>query len=180
MKKIIVFLSCCALTTCLFSCSKDEKSKNAENESSILEVMIPLEKPDVNIDIPKDYSETSTESNSTVYIKEDASIIINGDEFTDEYKNIDEYKEYAKKIFSEVSDEMEIKSEETISAGSINVRLLEYTYGINTNDGKFTKACMVAFFTDDEKPYIITCKSDVDTYESYRSEFVDIIKSISF
>ena len=66
------------------------------------EVMIPLEMPDIQITIPEEYQETSTDRNEKVYIKNDASIIVNSDTFTENYKTLDEYISFAEKHLSSI------------------------------------------------------------------------------
>ncbi len=72
----------------MVSCKKDESSEKSNvsteptTETATMEVIIPLEMPDIDISIPAGYQETSTENNSVVYIKDDASIILNSDKFT--------------------------------------------------------------------------------------------------
>lgn len=182
MRKFYLFtLAVTVAITVLCGCS-DKKSSSSSNEaeSSISEIMIPLQMPDINVSVPETYEKTSTESNSTVYIKDNASIIVNEDSYTDQYKNIDEYVNFAVETYEKYSDEYEEINRETMTVGDINIELLEYTYSLNTDNGKFSKSCMTAFFTDDEKIYLVTCKDDNESYSSNRDEFLDIVKSISF
>lgn len=177
MKRIMALLAAASvLLTGLAGCKDKESSSSEPAESSMLEVMIPLEMPDIEITIPESYEMTSTQSNNTVYIKEDASVIINSDVFTDEYKTLDEYVEFAKETYRTYANEVEFLSEERSSDSKT---VIEYVYSLYSENGVFKKYCMVGFFTDGEKIYLVTCKADEDTYEGYREEFLDIIGSVS-
>lgn len=175
MKKILTLLAASGLLlACLSGCGNRKGESSGTDESSMIEVIIPLEMPDIDISIPKDYAETSTENNSTVYIKNDASIIVNSDVFTDNYKTLDEYVEYADETYRSVADELQILSREERNDG----KLLEFIYSFNSENGVFSKYCMTAYFTDGEQLYLVTCKADVGTYESYREEFLSVIDSV--
>lgn len=162
------------LLACLSGCGNKKGESSETVESSIVEVKIPLEMPDIDISIPEDYEETSTENNSTVYIKNDASIIVNSDVFTDKYKTLDEYVKYAAETYDSFSDELEILGREERNNG----KLLEFIYSFNSENGVFSKYCMTAYFTDGEQLYLVTCKADVGTYEKYRDEFLNVIDSV--
>lgn len=176
MNKIITAAAAlCIAAACFAGCS-DKKSE--ADDSSIIEVMVPLEMPDINISIPEDFEETSTESNETVYVRDDASIIVNSDVFTEAYDTPEEYVEYAIETYKTYSDEFEIISREKINAADNEGELLEFTYSLNTDNGVFSKYCMVAYFSDGEKMYLVTCKADVDTYMGYREDFLCVIASV--
>ena len=174
MKKAIAGIMALVMAAAgLSGCSDKEKKTE---ESSIPEVMIPLEMPDIDIEIPEDYEMTSTQSNNTVYVKKDASVIVNSDVFTEAHKTIDAYVNFAEGTYREYSDRMEIISKEKRSENCI---VLEYVYSLVTVDGVFSKYNMVGFFTDGEQVYLVTCKADEATYESYREEFAGIIDSVN-
>lgn len=173
MKKILTLAAVSALIlSCMSGCG-DKKNESAA-ESSIPEIMIPLEMPDIDISIPEDYEETSTESNSTVYIKNDASIIVNSDVFTDDYKTLDEYVEHAIDTYQTYSDSIDILSRSEYGDG----QLLEFIYSLNTENGMFSKYCMTAYFTDGDLVYLVTCKADTDTYKNYHDQFLSVVDSV--
>jgi hypothetical protein len=174
MKRILLCIAT-ALMLCAVSCGEKQSESQTDDESSIETVMIPLEMPDIDISIPEDYEETSTENNSTVYVRNDASIIVNSDEFTEEYQTLDEYVSYAESIYRTYSDNVEILGNDERNGGHIT----EFIYSLNSENGVFSKYCMVAYFTDGEKIYIVTCKADSDTYSDYRDEFLDVIDSVN-
>lgn len=135
---------------------------------------MPLEMPDIDISIPEGYEETSTDSNEKVYIKNDASIIVNSDVFTENYKTLDEYISYAEDTFRQYSDDFELLESYERNSGKI----MEFIYSLNSGSGTFSKYCMTAYFTDNEKIYLITCKADTDTYQNYRDEFIGVADSV--
>lgn len=168
----------CLLIAGTAGCKDKEKDKASKSsvadESSIMEVMVPLQMPDIDISIPDDYEKTSTDSNNVVYIKNDASIIVNSDNFRENCDTVREYVDFAVESYKKYSDELEILSRESLGEGE----LLEFIYSINTDNGVFSKYCMVAFYTDDEKMYLVTCKADTDTYVNYRNEFIAVAESV--
>lgn len=174
MKKIF---TAAMLVLCLAGCGVKENNTESSTsiESSIPEIMIPLEMPDIDISIPDGYEKTSTENNSTVYIKDDASIIVNSDVFTENYKTLGEYVDYAVDTYRNYSDKVDILNQEEHNCGE----LLEFIYSLNTENGVFSKYCMTAYFSDGEQIYLVTCKADVDTYESFRDEFLSVIDSVN-
>lgn len=176
MKKTVAFIMALMMSVSAFTGCKNKEESSSEEESSILEVMIPLEMPDIEIEIPDSYEMTSTQNNNTVYVKEDASVIVNSDDFTEDYDTLDEFVNFAEGAYREYSDGIEILSKEKRSENCV---VLEYIYSLVSVDGVFRKYNMVGFFTDGQKLYLVTCKADEDTYESYREEFLDIIESVN-
>ena len=110
-KVFTAFIACCVAVCSLSGCNGKKEDSNSQDNSSITEVMIPLEMPDIQISIPEDYQETSTDRNEKVYIKNDASIIVNSDSFTENYKTLDDYISFAEKTFKQYSDDFEILDE---------------------------------------------------------------------
>lgn len=181
MKRIFAVLSALCMTAfCFAGCFEKKEDSALSDDSSVIEIMIPLEMPDINISIPEDYEETSTDSNDTVYVKDDASIIVNSDIFTDSYGTVSEYAAFALETYKTYSDSVEIIAQEQKTVAATDGELLEFIYSLNTENGVFSKYCMVAYFSDGEKMYLVTCKADTDTYESYREEFISVINSVSF
>lgn len=175
MKKVLTLLAVSGMfLACMSGCGDKKQEDGAKSESGTPEIMIPLKMPDIDIFIPGDYEETSTESNSTVYIKDDASIIVNSDAFTEDYKTLDEYVEYAIETYQTYSDEVEFLESEDRNDG----KLLEFIYSLNTENGVFSKYCMTAYFSDGEQIFLVTCKADVGTYEKYRDEFLNVVDSV--
>lgn len=173
MKKLLTFLIPAVLAAmCLTGCSG--KSDSVSESSSIPEVKKQLQMPDVEIDIPDSYEKSSTENNEIVYLKDDISVIVNEDVFTEGYKTKEEYIAHAKDVYAQYSDTLEILGESELKADGITGTVLEYIYTLKTDSGLFSKYCMTVFFTDGEKMYLVTFKADSDKYENYREEFLDI------
>lgn len=174
-KSTAAVLALLLMLSCFSGCGN--KNKASSEESKMHEIMIPLKMPDVDISIPSSYEESSTDSNQTVYVKDDASVIINSDKFSDKYKNFDEYVAYALEAYSSYSDDIKFLRDEPVSINGVNGRIIEYIYTLNTNDGKFEKYCMSVFLDGTEQIYLITCKCDPEKNESYHDEFMDIAES---
>ncbi len=178
MKKTAILLAALILSSSCFAGCK-EKSDKASESSSMLEVMKPLEMPDVDITIPETYEKSSTASNDTVFIRDDASVIVNEDVFNENYSTLDEYVNFAIDTYKMFSSTVEILVDESITVDGLNGRIVEYIYTLETENGTFSKYCMTTFFTDDEKIYLITCKADSDKYEGYHEEFMGIVNSFA-
>lgn len=179
MKKIMTVSIAICLSAILFcGCSSENKESDNTQDSIALEVMFPLDMPDIDITIPDSYQVTSTESNSTVYVKDDASIIVNEDSLADSNTTLEQYVEYAISTYETYSDKVEVLSNESINAKDTDGTLLEFIYSLETENGIFSKYCMTAFFADGDKVYLVTCKADTDTYTSYREEFLNVVESV--
>ncbi len=180
MKKALIYITALLLSvSCLAGC-KDKDNKGSESsESSMLEVMKPLEMPDVDITIPEGYEKSSTQSNDTVFIKNDASVIVNEDVYTENYSTLDEYVAFAIDTYKMFSSTVEILVDDEITVDGLDGRIVEYIYTLDTENGTFSKYCMTVFLTDGEKLYLITCKADSDKYQGYHDEFMGIVNGFA-
>lgn len=180
MKRLIsiILILCMSLTN--FSGCKGKNENSDAELSAVFEISTLLKMPDINISIPNDFEETSTDSNEKVFIRNDASIIINSDAFTEKYPTLEEYVNYAIETYENVADETEIINRKKITCAGTDAELIEFIYKINTDNGVFSKYCMVVFFTDGNKIFLATFKADDDKYKHYTDEFYSIIDSISF
>ena len=175
MKRTAALIAAIMLVlSCFSGCGGKERSAS---ESSLPEVMKKLKAPDITIEIPGSYETTSTDSNKTVYVKDDASIIVNSDKLPENCDGLDSYVDYALKTYTEYSDNIEILKNEPVDANGNIGNVLEYVYTINSENGAFSKYCMVGFFIGDEQIYLITCKADPDNADKYRDEFTSVVQS---
>lgn len=171
----------------LGGCS-DNKSENASQNSadstqpSTVEVLIPLYEPDVQYSVPYGFERTSTQSNQTAYLKDDASVIINEDFLTQDTMSLKAYVEYSEELYMKSTDKYEVISREDLSINGFELKILEFVYELNGENGTLSKTCMVGFYSDTEnnsdKIYVVTCKADTENYSTYKDDFMKTIKSI--
>lgn len=180
IRKRVIYTAVLMAALLSISTGCGSKSESLHDESSVTEVMIPLRMPDINFTVPEGFVSDSSEYNSQFYVRDDASIIINSDKFTEQYSTADEFADYALTVYESYCSRMTVNSREKIDVNGIEMTLIEYTYEIDSENGTLSMTNMVGFFADEECPYLITCKSLTDTYEANRSDFLNTVKSISF
>ncbi len=176
MKKFLAILIIISMTLC--GCTKSHCNTSKTPDSSMDEIIVPLKMPDININIPDKFKKSSTEINETVFICNDASVIINSDKLPENVKTSDDYADYAIKHYTDMTDSLKVISRSVVNSDSgTKITQVEFTYSVSTNNGKLTKTCIAGYFVDSDTIYMITCKSDNNTYQSFKSDFLGIIKS---
>lgn len=150
--------------------------------SSNSEIMLPLFEPDIEFSIPDSFSATSTESNSTAYICDNASIIVNEDYLSESVPSLNAYVTYSKELYQSVADKYTEINQENIDINGLKGIVTEFDYEINGKKDTLSMSCIVGFFNDPiNKPstvYIITCKSDSESYPDFRDDFINTIRSV--
>lgn len=163
----------------LFSgCSGQESAEStAETETPVYKAL-PL--PELYLEIPERFSVTSSQFYEEYYICEDASIIITQDVEDAPYASVYDYAASALVEYENVTSGMELHNDEMVYAGTVAVQTLEFTYTVGEGEDALSKTCMTGYLTDTDSMYIITCKSDVETYASFRDDFLSVIQSAAF
>lgn len=168
---VLIFMLCGCDTVPSFS-----------GESEVSEIMIPLSQPDLDFSIPQSFSETSTENNNKAYICDTASIIINDDKLNELVPNLTEYVKYSKELYRSATDKYTQISEEETTVNGLDAVITEFVYEINGTSDILSMQCIVGFLydssEDDKKIYVVTCKSDLESYPDYKDGFMKTIKSI--
>ncbi len=153
-----------------------------KNSSVVSEVMLPLSEPDIDFSIPEKFSLTSTASNSNAYVCGNASIIVNEDSLSEKVSSLNAYVTYSKELYQSVADKYTEKNQEEISLNGLDGIITEFDYEINGKEDTLSMSCVVGFFNDPvNKPseiYIVTCKSDSESYSDFRNSFLNTIKSV--
>lgn len=164
---------CIGAAVLLSGCGK-EGTQNSEAAEIPVYQALPL--PVLKLDIPETFSETSSEFYEKYYICNDASIIITEDTegpFTSAY----DYSISALRQYQETASTVEVLSQEVVIAKNCDVQVLEFRYTLGDNaEADLTAA--TGFMTDGESMYIITCKSNTDTYPQYRDAFYTVMRSV--
>lgn len=175
MKRLAILMAVFAF--CFAGCEwKAEESQ----VDSIIDVYTALPLPELHLTIPEHFETTSSEFYEEYYICDDASIIITQDMANAPYSSVHDYAISALVEYEKVTEELEMHNDEIVYAGAAAVQVMEFTYTIGKDDKTITKTSMVGYLTDRDSMYIITCKSDVDTYEDYRDDFMSVITSARF
>lgn len=158
----------------LTGCSRTEKETELPEETVIVYQALPL--PEIYMDIPENYEATSSQFIEEFYIYEDASIIVTEDT-SGPYSSMYDYAISALVQYEQVANDVRYTSDEVVEAKNCNVQVLEFNYTLG-EDNAVKKSAMVGYASDGESIFIITCKSDTDTYESHRNEFMTVMRSV--
>ncbi|MDE5945862.1 MAG: hypothetical protein K2G63_00945 [Oscillospiraceae bacterium] len=180
MKKFPVITA--LLSVLIFMLCGCETVPSFSGKSEVSEIMIPLSQPDLEFSIPQSFSETSTENNNKAYIFNNASIIINEDKLNEAVPNLTEYVKYSKELYRSATDKYTQISEEETTVNGLDAVITEFVYEINGESDILSMQCIVGFLYDasenPEKVYIVTCKSDSESYPNYKQGFLNTINSV--
>ncbi len=175
MKKILAFLMAFAvlLTGCTLS---GKESSESEPEKNIYKA---LPMPELYLEIPEDYTVTSSDFFEEYYVKDDASIIVTEDT-AGPFENLHDYTITALVKYQEMASELEVLHQDKIETRAAAVEYLEFTYTIGEGEDAVSRTTMVGYCTDTQSMYIITCKCDVETYDQHREEFLQVLSSVAY
>jgi hypothetical protein len=177
MKKISALLAVCVLF--LTGCNTMVTDSNSSEQEETVNVYQALPLPDLLLDIPDSYETTSSQYYEEYYISGDASIIVTEDTADAPYSSSYDYAISALVEYRNTTSSLELLDNGVVYAGGIAVQTLEFTYTIGEGEDCITKTCMVGYLTNTNTMYIITCKSDVDTYEEHHAEFTSVMQSVA-
>lgn len=175
MKKILVLLivSAVFLTGCTLPGKESSESELAKNIYKAL----PL--PELYLEIPENYTVTSSEFCEEYYVRDDASIIVTEDT-AGPFENLHDYTIAALVKYKELASELDVLHQDKIETGEATVEYLEFTYAIGEGEDAVSRSTMVGYCTDTQSMYIITCKCDVETYDQHREEFLQVLSSVAY
>ncbi len=172
-------LSALLLAGCFSLCGCNTASTaDSALETQAVYKALPL--PELYLEIPERFAITSSDFYEEYYICEDASIIITQDVSNAPYSSVYDYATSALKEYQSITTELEVTHDELVYAGGIGIQTLEFIYTIGEGEDALKKACMTGYLTDTNSMYIITCKSDVETYDSFREDFLSVITSAAY
>lgn len=175
MKRLAILLT--VFACCCVGC---ELKPTQDQPESVVDVYQALPLPNLHVDIPKRFETTSSEFYKEYYICEDASIIITEDTADAPYTSVSDYSIKAIVEYQNVTTDFKLINDELLHADTTAIQMMEFTYTLGEGDNSVSKNCMVGYLTDRDSMYIITCKSDVDTYADYREDFLALIRSAYF
>lgn len=178
LKLCLCVLAGCAL--CLSGCHADpdlsEIQENPGTQEFVTYKALPL--PDLFLDLPEQYDTKSSRFYEEYYICEDASIIVTEDTRQAQYSSNYDYAVDALQEYQDMTSSLEMRSSEAITTNrGTSVQTLEFDYTIGDGEEAVRLTCLAGYLTDGNSMYIITCKSNTDTYERHREEFFSVIRS---
>lgn len=185
-KKLVVLLVAMAAVVLLIAgISTLQGGHTEETESSAQEfaesevIVVPTEMPSgITLDIPEGFSETASPYCDKYYEKNDATIIITGEELSDYNLNTARYTENVKKTYEQSADNFQLFSEDSFETSNTTCSLLEFTYSVTLQDRVQQMECLTAVAVKEGRVYIVTCKSHRDTYPSYANQFRQMLSSM--
>lgn len=176
MKRLIALLTVCTL--CFTGCSAQDTQESTAETTVPVYKALPL--PELYVEVPEHFETTSSDFYEEYYICEDASIIITQDRAGAPYSSIYDYATSALAEYQKVTSELELMNMEIVQSDKVAVQVMEFSYTIGDEEASISKTCMVGYLTDTDSMYIITCKSDHGTYETFRDDFLTVITSAAF
>ena len=147
-------------------------------EALIVYQTLPL--PDLFVSIPENYETTSSNAYKEYYVCDDASIIITEDTREPSYSSAYDYSVRALNEYEKVISSLQFLSSEQLTSGcDYAVQTLEFNYDIGEGEEAAHLTCLAGYLTDGASMYIITCKSNADTYQNHKEEFIQVMHSAS-
>ncbi|MBR0485315.1 MAG: hypothetical protein IJJ69_11160, partial [Oscillospiraceae bacterium] len=145
-------------------------------ETAVVYQALPL--PDLFVSIPENYETTSSDAYKEYYVCEDASIIITEDTREVSYPSAYDYSVNALNEYQKVATSLQFLNSEVLKSGCpYSVQTLEFNYELGEGAEAVRLTCLAGYLTDGASMYIITCKSNTDTYQTHRNEFVQVMNS---
>lgn len=159
----------------LSGCSVQPGGSQEDNTTETMIVYKSLPLPNLFVDIPERFEETSSQYYDKYYIHNNASIIITEDTEASGMSAKD-YSTRALTEYQNMTNSLENVSTDSLNAGELYVQYLEFTYTVNAGDSPLS--VMVGYATDSQSMFIVTCKCGAEEYQDYRSDFLTVLKSI--
>ncbi len=179
MKRLLPFLL--VLLLCLTGCETAPQTPVSSQDSGITQdVYKALPLPDLYLEIPSDYTTTSSQFYEEYYVKDDASIIVTQDSSAANPESMRDYAVAALVQYENAVGKLDVHNDEMVYAGNLGVQLLEFTYAISPEEDASKLTCMIGYLSDGASVYIITCKSSADTYQNHRDDFLQVMQSAAF
>ncbi len=186
--KLIVLVLAIVVAAALIAgiAALSERTGRGTDESSLLPaegtqyMLIPSAMPErIRLIPPAGFTETSSDYYEKYYIKDDASVIVTGEPLTIYGMDAEHYSQSVLEQYKSTVEGFELLNQEDIIVSDAACKLMEFQYSITGVDQERKMQCLTAITVKDDYVYIITCKSNVNTYLSYREEFRHTIESIN-
>ena len=171
--RFAALLICTALL--LSGCSVLPGGKQEENTTETMIVYNSLPLPNLFVDIPERFTETSSQFYDKYYIHENASIIITEDKEA-AGQSAKDYSIKALTEYQNMTNSLENVTTDSLYAGTLYVQYLEFTYTVYEGDSPLS--VMAGYCTDGQSMFIVTCKCGAEEYQDYRDEFLAVLGSV--
>lgn len=162
--------------------NKNRGEESSESSHAVLTdvIIVPSEMPKrITFELPPGFTEKNSEAYDKYYVRDDASVIVTGEEMTIKGIRLDEYVDSVKAQYAQTADRYSLLSEQTVGlSGGVQCTVLEFTYSIIGEDAQQGMQCITAIMLKDNRSYIVTCKSRQESFSVYRSSFMRMIESI--
>ncbi|MBR3446502.1 MAG: hypothetical protein IKH27_01675 [Oscillospiraceae bacterium] len=149
-----------------------EESSAADSLAPTEMLVVPSDMPEgIFMSVPQGFTETSSQYYTKYYVKDDASVIITGEDMSLRYAEIDNYTESVIDQYKESVDEFQLIEDEVVTVSNTRAHLLEFSYAIIGDNARQDFKCTTAVMIYRNNAYLVTCKSHADTYQNYREVF---------
>ena len=176
---LLVILFVAGLTALSRRSSGTEESSAEESAVVTSQIIVPSEMPSrIALTPPAGFEETSSDYFEKYYIKDDASIIITGEEIRISGAYLADYAADVKAQYEQTADDFHIDSERTVQVNGVDCWELEFGYAIRSADARQNMRCLTAVLLKDDYAYIITCKSRQENFGAYYAGFCKAVESI--
>lgn len=159
-----------------------EESSAEESSAAVTDVIIvPSEMPArISFNVPPGFTETRSDAFDKYYTRDDASVIITGEELIIHGIMLEEYTARVMEQYESTADEYQLISDDAMQlSGELPCRVLEFSYAIVGEDVHQKMQCITAVLLKDNYAYIVTCKSKKENFQLYRAAFLQMIESIT-
>lgn len=177
---LAVIILIAGLTIITGSKEAAETESSAEISAVSEVIVVPSEMPErISLPLPSGFTETASNYYDKYYVRDDASVIVTGEELTAYGMDAESYAEGVKTQYAQTADNFYLLSEETVQAADVPCKLLEFTYDIVGTESTRSMKCITAILVKDNFVYIITCKSPQDSFSAYRGAFRQMIDQVT-
>ena len=185
-RKILILLAAMAAVALLIAGAAflNRNSKPSEESSAMTTdltevIVVPSEMPGgISLNVPAGFEETTSAYYDKYYVKNDASVIITGEEIAEYAVDTEKYTEGVKKQYEQSVDDFHLSTEETFECSGTDCKLLEFTYSIKGSEKTQKMGCLTCVAVKDSFAYIITCKSRQETFAAYNNQFRQMFGSM--
>lgn len=184
-KLVVTLLAAVVLVVVLLGVMTLTKDQNetAEESSEVISgteiLIVPSEMPErITMQVDPAFTETKSPNYEKYYICNDASVIVTGEELMMYGQTVETYGDSVLQQYRDTADDFTLLSDETVPVNEVDCRVFEFTYAIRSDEAQQNMECTTAVLIKDEHVYLVTCKSRLENYPTYRPAFRRMIESI--
>lgn len=155
----------------------EESSAESLSETSQIAFVPSLMPTRITLQLPPGFSATSSEAYDIYYVLRDASIIVTGEKIVIGGEQVEHYAETVLEQYRKTADNFQLMKQEQFDVNGVQCVTVQFRYDIVAPDAKQGMECMTGILIKDNRSYIITCKSHVETFAGYMDAFRSAIRS---